>query len=148
MHRTRTTALLVLVLAAAGCKDMGMNGNWAVMPEPDDRPSTPLVMAVTQHAEGAGLVIDGRLWLPSGLPLPLAESDLSPVGASEAGTVYARSWDRPPYGQVFTRIAEQDTDPLHSRPGARWQGYDAVLGRSGPSAVPEHDADVSPPGHH
>lgn len=152
MDRTRTTALLAFALAFAGCKEMGINGDWASMEAPDDRPSTDLVTAGMQRVETAQprLIMDGKLWLPSGYPLDVSDGDLRAVGTANGATVYARAWDRPPYDDLFTQVPAQATEPLGQLDGVQWQSYAPVMGRSGPSPDPaaapagghEQDADT------
>lgn len=134
MDRTRTLALLALTLAAAGCKDMGLGGDLAAMDQPVDRPPNDLVATVMAptHVEPNQLVVDGRLWVPSGLPLALRLDELRPVGSAGGHTVYSRKWDAQPFEQLFVRPGA--ASPAGATAGERmpgWQAFAPVLGRSG-----------------
>lgn len=118
MKRMGTIAVLGAV-ALAGCQNMGLE---YAGPEGDAvvAPPTALVAAVhprTAAGDRQQLIVDGRNWVPSGRPLALSESDLSPVGSAGGHTVYARSWDDAPYDALFTR-----TD------GSTWVSYLPVIG--------------------
>ena len=146
--KRRTTALLFGILAMAGCQDMGLEYNLP-LEEATDRPPMALVAAVMAPAATADrqLIVDGTLWVPSGLPLALDQQEVQPVGSSGGETVYARSWDRPPYDELFTRLPPPaPTDPLVFGPaeGEQYLSYSAIIGGGGPSATPVRTED--PPG--
>lgn len=121
MKRTGTIAAFALVTALAGCQDAGLEGN-VPLEEAMNRPPSDLVAAVHAPAPTADgqLVVDGRLWVPTGTPLDLDAAGLRAVGSASGRTVHARTWDRPPYDALFTPVA----------PDA-WQEWAPVIGRSG-----------------
>jgi hypothetical protein len=112
-------AALVALLALAGCRDMGLAGNLP-LEEAERMPPPALVAAVFAESPAGGedLVIDGRLWVPWGLPVALDAGELRAVGSSHGRTVHARAWDRSPYDALFIPA---DTDG--------WQGHAPVIGR-------------------
>lgn len=136
MDRTWTIALLG-VLAAVGCENMGLD-DAGPADEARQRSPSELVAAVTQPAPEQGeraLVVAGRLWVPAGTPVALDEAGLRPVGSSAGQTVYARGWDRPPYGELFTRLDDEARDRrLADRiRGDGWQAYLPVVGGDVPA---------------
>jgi hypothetical protein len=135
MKRT-TTLALAGALALAGCRDMGLEGN-VPLAEAEQMPPSELVAAVHPArgaAEGHELILEGALWVPSGGPGALSSDALRPVGAAQGRTVYARTWDRPPYDELFTRV-----EGAAGEPGAAegdWQSYLPVIGGGTPGAGP------------
>lgn len=131
-----TIAVLGLVIGtAAGCKDLGLDGN-IPLEEAQDRPPSALVAAVMAPVEPVSerLVVDGRLWIPSGMPLTLQESDLRAVGSATGRTVYARRWDESPYDALFVRLAAADPSAPAGAVrtgGGEWIELQPVRGRSG-----------------
>lgn len=124
MKRAPLLALAAL-LAATGCRDMGLSGNLPL--DEAERMAPPALVAAVfarAPAEAEEIIIDGRLWVPWGLPAEMDADDLRPVGSTHGITVYARAWDRSPYDALFAP---------HDRAG--WQGYAPVIGRSGGGAA-------------
>ncbi len=125
MKRAAAIALLSLVLPA--CGNLGLDGA-PPLNEAEHAPPPALEAAV--HARMANpddqVVVDGRLWVPWGLPETIDAGQLRSVGSARGRTIYARSWDRSPYDQLFTR-----TD-------GEWQRYAPVIGRSGGTAAAAH----------
>lgn len=147
MKRITIAVLGLVVGSVTGCIDMGLDGN-IPLEEAEDRPPLDLVAAVYNPTESVSqrVIVDGRLWIPSGLPLTVARTDLRAVGTADGRTVYARSWDRPPYGAL---VMELPTEPRAMTPVARlnreeWVELQPVLGRSGP--VPDPVAPGAPAG--
>ena len=151
-----TIALLGLVVGTtAACRDMGLEGN-IPLEEAMEKPPTPLVVAVTSAADAAGdrLVVDGRLWVPSGMPLTMEEADLRAVGSATGRTVYARRWDQSPYDALFIprptggpaagsgTTGGVRTAGTATSGGGEWIELRPVLGRSGP--VPDGGASTAP----
>lgn len=137
-----TIAVLGLVAGTvAGCKDMGLPGN-VPLEEAQDRPPSALVAAVLAPVEAvnARIVVDGRLWVPSGQPLTVQESDLRAVGSATGRTVHARRWDASPYDALFVR--EESAGATSAR-GGEWIELRPVRGRSGP--VPEEGGTTAAP---
>lgn len=132
---------MLAALALTGCKDLGLEDN-VPLEQAENRPPSDLVAAVMAptRSGAADLVVDGRLWVPSGLPLTLRAGELRPVGTAGGRAVYARSWDEPPYDALFTRRpAAAPADSLAARPHAeQWIELAPVIGRSGrvPSVGP------------
>ena len=119
MKRASTAALAALLILA-GCRNMGLEGN-VPLAEAEVMAPPELVAAVhAPGAEDAELVMDGRLWVPWGVPTAGTAMELRPVGSARGVTVYARSWDRPPYDELFTHGDAGD-----------WQGHAPVLGGGG-----------------
>lgn len=138
----RTTIVLLGVLTASGCKNMGL---YDAGPADEARQSPPseLVSAVSQptpEEDVRELIVDGRLWIVWGRPMTLDPQDVRPIGSANGRTVHARMWDRPPYDDLFT-----PTDD-----GARWLSYRPVIGRDVPAgttpASPGSDGTDSDPG--
>lgn len=145
MKRTAMTALMGAVVLV-GCQDMGLPGN-IPLEEAEQKPA-PALAAAAHPAEGTTeapkLVLDGTLWVPSGVPGTISEDALRPVGATQGRTVYARSWDRSPYGELFTRVeAGQATG---SGAQADWQSYLPVIGGGTPGAGPVDAGEAAGPG--
>jgi hypothetical protein len=141
---TRTFMLLFgLALLPAGCRDLGLPGN---VPEQEARTAPPpeLVAQVMTPAEreDVRLVVDGRLWVPTGMPMPRGEGQLRPVGATAGQTVYARAWDERPYRAIFTRVempAPEAAATARAAMDARlvyWQEYAPVIGQRGRVTAP------------
>lgn len=145
MKRTGTIAAFTLVTALAGCQDAGLEGN-VPLEEAMNRPPSDLVAAVHAPAgtEDGQLVVDGRLWVPSGTPRSLDAAGLRAVGSASGRTVHARTWDRPPYDALFTPAADDTAGAATSAPDA-WQEWAPVIGRSG--ALPGTGADHDSAGH-
>ena len=135
MKRISIAALGLVVGATAGCKDMGLEGN-IPLDEARDRAPSQLVAAVMRPTESVAerLIIDGRRWLPSGLPLTMNQADLRAVGSADGTTVHARQWDQSPYDALF--IPLDAVNRSAGEPGlltpSRWVELRPVLGRSGP----------------
>lgn len=140
MNRT-PIATVGLAILAAGCTDLGLEGN---VPAEQSRnaPPSALVVEVMAPADRAEvpLVVDGRLWLPTGLPATRAGADLRPIGSSAGRTVYARAWDDPPFAAIFTRVQVPGADAAATPRAAmlagrdHWQEYAPATGSSGRSA--------------
>jgi hypothetical protein len=139
----RTTILALVALAAAGCVDLGLEGN---IPEEEATvaPPSPLVAAVTATAGHEALIVDGRQWIPAGHPMAMGIQELVPVGSAMGSTVYARSWDSRPYDELFTRI-ETVRQPLELE-AREWQRHVPVLGGAGAGAI-RHSLDEAGGGH-
>lgn len=134
MHRTSIIAVCALGLALVACRDLGLEDN-VPLEEAMQQPPLDLVAAVHAPADGPEpLIIDGRLWRPSGVPITTGTGELRPVGSAGGTTVYARSWDRPPYDEVFARIDPAGPDAGTADDDGPWQPFAPVLGRSG--AIP------------
>jgi hypothetical protein len=136
MKRT-STIILAGVLTLAGCRDMGLDYNLP-LEEAMERPPLALVSAVMAPSDVADrhFIAEGRLWVPSGLPQTLAARDLQPVGASNGATVYARSWDTRPYGELFTALpaGTSEAAAMPSAEDGRFLGYAPVIGGGRPQA--------------
>lgn len=134
MRRMRAIVLCG-ALALAGCQDLGLEYNLP-LEEAESRAPSELVAAVMAPAEVVDreIIVDGRLWVPWGLPQPLRAGELRAIGSSSGTTVYARSWDEAPYDALFTRLeAGAPTDSLAPghRGGEQWLRHEPVIGRSG-----------------
>lgn len=118
---TRVSALVLAALLLTGCSDMGLDAGPIPLEEARQAPPHDLVAAVHARPADAGetLVVDGRLWVPWGLPTAYEREALRSVGSAHGTTVYAHSWDRSPFDALFVPAA------------GTWQGYAAVIGRSG-----------------
>lgn len=142
MKRTTIGVLALTMAATTACRDMGLDGN-VPLDQAENKAPRPLVEAVTQRGQDTGprLVVDGRLWVPSGEPQDLDNDDLRAVGSGDGHTVYARPWDRPPFDAIFVQIQpdlEGFGDPR------QWQQLEPVRGRTGPLPSPGDPA-ASPP---
>lgn len=139
--------VLGMALALVGCRDMGLEGN-APLVEAEQAPPSDLVVAVHEaEVQRQELIVEGRLWVPSGLPWTLAEDGLRPVGSAGGATVYARSWDEAPYDELFTRLPRRTPEagaPIEIARDARWQGYAPVLGGGGGPAAPVGGVEPTP----
>jgi hypothetical protein len=141
MKQTHVIIVTGLVLALGGCRDLGLPGN---VPEEQSRTQPPpdLVREVTTLPDDTPgrLVVDGRLWVPTGRPTALTGGQLRPVGSAAGQTVYARAWDDRPYRAIFTAVdmpAAADAATARDAMAAgqeHWQEYAPVLGQSGGSA--------------
>lgn len=116
----RAAAIVLLSLVLPACGNLGLDGA-PPLQEAEHAPPPDLAAAV--HARHANpddqVVVDGRLWVPWGLAPRIDADQLRSVGSASGQTVYAQSWDRSPYDELFTR-----TD-------GEWQRYAPVIGRSG-----------------
>lgn len=140
MKRNTIAALGLVAAATAGCMDMGLEGN-IPLEEAQARETSELVAAVRRPTGAAPIrfIVDGRLWVPSGLPLTLAMSELRAVGSGDGQTVYARHWDQAPFDALFVRMTPPgESGALAAMPleAERWIELRPVLGRTGP--VPAH----------
>lgn len=127
-----------LALVLGGCRDLGLPGN---VPDEESRVQPPPDLVrdvIAQDREPAvRLVVDGRLWVPTGRPAPHAADALRPVGSAAGQTVYARSWDERPYQAIFTQVEmpalELAATPREAMDAGRqhWQEYAPVIGQSG-----------------
>ena len=139
----RTPAIALLgALTLLGCRDMGLEYNLP-LEEAQNRGPSELVAAVMAPAASMDfeLVVDGRLWVPSGLPLTLRSGELRPVGAAAGRSVYARAWDGPPYDALFTPLPPSfpaDSVAAGRMETRQWIELAPVIGRSGrvPSVGP------------
>lgn len=116
--KSRWTMGLLGTLAVVGCQNMGLDYAGPAE-EAEVRPPFDLVASTTAPAAAAeerGLIMDGRMWVPSGRPLDRAEEGIRPVGSADGTTVYARGWDEAPYDELF---AEGDEG---------WRSYRPVIG--------------------
>jgi hypothetical protein len=133
-----------LALVLGGCRDLGLPGN---IPEEEARVQAPpdLVRDVMPRTgePPVRLVVDGRLWVPTGRPSPHTPGALRPVGSAAGQTVYARSWDERPYRAIFTAVEmpalELAATPREAMEAGRehWQEYAPVIGQTG--SVPAAD---------
>lgn len=138
MKRVTMATVGLIAAAAAGCVDMGLEGN-RPLEEAEYRVTSALVAAVTEPTGGDGprIVVDGRLWLPSGLPIALSPTDVRAVGSADGQTVYARTWDAPPYDALFVRggggagIQPGTASALQPTGDQQWLELRPVLGRTG-----------------
>ncbi len=90
------------------------------------------------------LVLDGTLWVPSGVPGTVSESGLRPVGTAQGRTVHARVWDRSPYGELFTRVQSGPAAEIGAE--ADWQSYLPVIGGGTPGTGPVDAGEAGRPG--
>lgn len=140
MKRTLTLVLFG-ALALVGCRDMGLDENSPVEEAMARGASSELVaevMVPTTTLQGQ-LIADGKLWVPHGLPLEAGAGDLRAVGSSGGETIYARSWDDPPYDELFTRVATGDAAAGSGEAtlgGESYQPYAPVIGGRGLAASP------------
>jgi hypothetical protein len=135
--------LLGLTVLLAGCRDLGLPGN---VPAEEARTAPPpeLVAQVMAPAEQEHLrlVVDGRLWMPQGMPVTHIAGELRPVGATAGQTVYARAWDERPYRAIFTRVEMPPAEEAMTARAAmeagldHWQQYSPVIGRRGRATAP------------
>lgn len=144
----KRTAMIALVgsVALVGCRDMGLEYN-IPFEEAAQKPPMALVAAaypVDEAGEAPHIVLDGTLWVPSGVPGTVSEGGLRPVGAAQGRTVYARSWDRAPYGELFTRVEEGPVAEIGAQ--ADWQSYLPVIGGGTPGAGPVDAGEAAQPG--
>lgn len=116
MTRARAAALAV-PLVLAGCQDLGLEGNQPLQVAEQAAPSE-LVVAVHARADAreATVIVDGRLWVPWDRPEALDPDRLRPVGSYQGVTLYVRSWDRPPFDEVFAETVTGE-----------WQGHAPVI---------------------
>jgi hypothetical protein len=143
MKRNAVIIAAGLALALSACRDLGLHGN---IPAEEARGASPpeLVAEVYRPVEGGDfqLVMDGRLWVPTGTPRTLTASELRPVGSAAGQTVYARPWDERPYGALFTRLPAGDpqtaANPREAMAaaGEQWQEFAPVTGRRGTQGAP------------
>lgn len=118
MKRVRAAALAV-PLVLVGCRDVGLQGNQPLQAAEQAAPSE-LVVAVHPRATAEEpVIIDGRLWVPWGLPRHLDPNRLRPVGSFHGVTFYVRSWDRSPFDDVFAATV-----------AGEWQGHAPVIGQA------------------
>lgn len=138
MKRTPMLACCGLALSLVGCKDLGLEGN---VPAEESRTMRPpeLVAQVwgPVDATDVRIVVDGRLWIPTGQPVMLPADALRPVGSAAGQTVYARPWDERPYSALFTAVpippaeAARTAREAMDAGRAHWQEYAPVIGRAG-----------------
>ena len=142
MKRMTIVVLGVVVGMTAGCRDMGLDDN-IPLEEARERAPRPLVAAVMSPAETVSqpIIVDGRLWVPSGMPLTLQETDLRAVGSATGRTVHARRWDASPYDALYVR---EESARATSADGEAWIELLPVRGRSGP--VPGGGRTTAAPG--
>jgi hypothetical protein len=142
MTRTSPVVCLAVAFLMTGCTDLGLPGN---IPDEESRTMPPpeLVAHVLPPTQEPAqpLIMDGRLWVPSGQPFsPPATTRLRPVGSVAGQTVYTRAWDEPPYSAVFVRVETPGPEEAPSPREAmafgheRWQEYAPAAGRTGPAA--------------
>ncbi|HUG40203.1 MAG TPA: hypothetical protein VMM12_06955 [Longimicrobiales bacterium] len=134
MTRITIAALALVAGATAGCRDMGLDGN-IPLEEARARETSELVAATMRPraAPAQRLVVDGRLWVPFGLPLTLDASDLRAVGSADGQTVHARRWDQAPYDALFIPLPPAGGVAALGGAGPQeWQELRPVHGRSGP----------------
>lgn len=131
MQRTTIALVLTLTLTAAACRDMGLDGN-IPLDQAEHMPPKPLVQQVMERGEDPGprLIVDGRIWAPSGQPQQMDADQLRAVGSGDGHTVYARTWDTPPFDAVFVQV--QDEQSALAAPATRWLRLEPVRGRTGP----------------
>lgn len=121
MKPVPTAIALAIVVALAGCKDMGLEGNIPLQ-EAEQMAPPDLVAAVHAPVREAPepAILDGRVWVPWGLPRYMDAGDLRPVGSVHGVTLYTYSWDRAPYDALFSTTGLGE-----------WQGHAPVIGYSG-----------------
>ncbi|MFP4623762.1 MAG: hypothetical protein ACLFRX_06235 [Gemmatimonadota bacterium] len=129
----KRTVVLLGALALAACQDLGLEENVSLA-DAKQAPLPELLAAVMEPvAESPRIIVDGKLWVPDDRPRALREEELRTVGSADGRTVYAPTWDRPPYDRLFTRVEDPARDPLALNPGeARWQAYLPVIGGGAP----------------
>jgi hypothetical protein len=112
--------IALLTLALPACGGIGLDG---APPLEEAEQNPPPELVATAHAlppaADAEIIVDGRLWVPWGLPVAMDAGALRSVGSAHGMTVYARAWDRSPLDALFAR---QD---------GGWQGYAPVIGGGG-----------------
>jgi hypothetical protein len=142
MRRTAPVVCMAAAFLVVGCKDLGLPGN---LPAEESRTMPPpelVAQVIPQERDtGPDLIMDGRLWVPTGRPFSLtATTRLRPIGSAAGRTVYAREWDEPPYSAIFARVETPTPDEAASPREAmaygreHWQEYAPALGRTGPAA--------------
>lgn len=134
MKRITMAALGLVVGTTSGCIDMGLDGN-IPLEEAQDRAPRALVAAVYRPVEAvpARVIVEGRLWVPSGLPLTLDASQLRTIGSAGGVAVHARSWDTPPFDALYVRAPQSPAPSVTARLNrGEWLELRPVLGRSGP----------------
>jgi hypothetical protein len=155
MDKRYIIVVAVLALALGGCRDLGLPGN---VPEEESRSQPPpdLVRDVMPRVgePPVRLVVDGRLWVPSGRPAPHGPDALRPVGSAAGQTVYARVWDERPYRAIFTQVEmpalELAATPREAMDAGldHWQEYAPVIGQTGSGPTADrvrHDLIREPP---
>ncbi len=113
----RCFALSLVVLALAGCRDIGLDGN---LPLAEAEHKTPRPLVAEVHAppsNHAGVILDGTRWLDTGLPVEIPARYLRQVGVGHGHPLYALRWDEPPFDRIYARVAAD-----------RWQPHDPVHG--------------------
>ena len=125
MKRVSTIALLTLVLPA--CANLGLD---ELAPLDEAEHMAPSELVATVHAVPPSadreIVVDGRLWVPWGMPAEMDPAELRPVGSAHGTTVYAHAWDRSPYDALFV---PQDGE---------WQRHAPVIGGAGAAPAAAH----------
>jgi hypothetical protein len=143
MKRNAIIIAVGLALSLGACRDLGLPGN---IPAEELQPPE-LVSEVHRPVEGGDfqLVMDGRLWVPTGAPRTLTAAELRAVGSAAGQTVYARPWDERPYGALFTRVPAADPQaaatPRDAMAAGReqWQEFVPVTGRRGTQVAPAQE---------
>lgn len=138
MKRIATLTCAALTVTVVGCVDLGLEGN---VPVEESRAAqhSELVSAVYAPADPADppIVVDGRLWVPTGRTITMSADALRPVGSSGGRTVYARPWDERPYGALFVSVPRPPAEAARTAREAmdagqdQWQAYGPVTGRAG-----------------
>jgi hypothetical protein len=130
-------------VALVGCENMGLEYAGAAEEARVNAP-TDLVAAVhprVAESEVPPLIVDGTRWVTAGEAPAVGEEDVRPVGSASGTTVYARSWDSPPYDQLFTRV------PGSLTAGDGWRSYLPVIGDGGASGGADGHEDPSAAAH-
>ena len=125
--KAMTRMVLLGAVALAGCENMGLEYAGAAEEARVNAP-TALVAAVhpqVAESEWPPLIVDGTRWVSAGAAVAVDEVDVRPVGSASGTTVYARSWDTPPYDELFTRGAGA------AMAAGQWRSYLPVIGHSG-----------------
>jgi hypothetical protein len=138
MNRKGAIVLVGLATLLGGCRDLGLAGN---IPAEESRRADPppLVADVMRPAPGGDtqLVMDGRLWVPTGHPVALPVTELRPVGSAMGQTVYARWWDDRPFRAIFIQAIvhpQSAREALHAT-RQHWQEFAPVIGRRGQAGL-------------
>ncbi len=124
-------------VALVGCENMGLDYAGAAE---EARVEAPTALVAAVHPQGSKpewppLIVDGKRWVAAGEAVAVDEVDVHPVGSASGTTVYARSWDTPPYDQLFTR------GPSDAAMDGEWRSYLPVIGESGMrGGAGEHEA--------
>jgi hypothetical protein len=122
MRRFGGIGITVLAaLAAASCKDVGLQGNIRLdqaaeaAPPPLVTQTTPVGPQIAAPGMPESVTLDSTAWAPVASDLKVSDSDVHAVGAVNGLTFYALRWDARPYDFL-----------LAHRPDGGWQQYRRV----------------------